>query len=268
MRIRESCILLTGASGGIGKAIARQLAGEGARLFLCGRDRVALQILCDDLHALGAAAQIVVADIGEPEAAATVAAQVIEQCGHIDVLINCAGTSHFGVFEETPDGELERMLQVNVLAPMRMTRAVLPAMKARRSGLVVNVGSIFGSIAFPCFAAYSATKFALRGLSEALRRELDGSGVGVMYFAPRYTRTALNAGAVSEMATAVAMNQDDPHQVATAFVAALKRSQPERYLGWPEKLFVRINAWFPRLVDAALRRQTQQMLPYALQRQV
>lgn len=268
MRISESRILLTGASGGIGAAVARTLAQRKAHLFLCARDASALNALAVELRELGAQASVIVADLDAPGAAERVVAQVIEQAGRIDLLINCAGTSHFGVFEETPDAELERMLRINVLAPMRLMRAVLPSMKARRTGVVVNVGSIFGSIAFPCFAAYSATKFALRGLSEATRRELDGSGVGVLYFAPRYTRTALNAGAVSEMARAVAMNQDEPEQVAHALVAALERDLSERYLGWPEKLFVRINAWFPRLVDAALRRQTQQMLPYALQRGV
>lgn len=266
MRIEESCIVLTGASGGIGRAAARALAKKGARLFLCARDETALNILCDDLRALGAQATAVIADFNDRDAAASAIAGVIAHAGRIDMLINCAGTSHFGVFEETPDEEMERMLRINVLAPMRLMRAAIPYMKQRRAGLIVNVGSIFGSIAFPCFAAYSATKFALRGLSEAIRRELHGSGVGVLYFAPRYTRTALNAGAVSEMAQAVAMNQDEPESVAQALVAALERNLSERYLGWPEKLFVRINAWFPRVVDAALRRQTQQMLPYALQR--
>ncbi len=265
MRIEESCIVLTGASGGIGSAVAQALAYRKARLVLCGRDREALDDLAAEVRAAGAQALVIAADLNEPQAAPRVLAEVLATYGRIDALINCAGVSHFGSFDQTPDDQLERMLRVNVLAPMRLIQAVLPYMKDHRTGLIVNVGSIFGSIAFPWFSAYSATKFALRGLSEALRRELAGSGVNVLYFAPRYTRTALNSGAVSDMAKAVAMSEDDPALVAAALVTALERDTSERYLGWPEKLFVRINAWFPRLVDAALRRQTQKMLPYALQ---
>lgn len=265
MRIPQSCIVVTGATGGIGAAAARALAARGARLYVSGRKAVALDTLVGEIRAAGGTATALPADLDEPGAAQALVAAVLAREPQIDVLINCAGVLHFGTFEGTPDAQLQRLLATNLLLPMRLMQAVLPAMRRQGRGLVVNVGSIFGSIAFPCFAAYSATKFALRGLSEAVRRELSGSGVGVLYFAPRYTRTALNEGAVSRMAEAVAMNQDDPDRVAAALVSALERDLSERYLGWPEKLFVRINAWFPRLVDAALRRQTQQMLPYALQ---
>jgi short-subunit dehydrogenase len=264
MRIEASSIVLTGASGGIGSAVARALAPHAVRLLLCGRDRVVLERLAEDVRAAGSEARVAALDLDEPDSAQRLVDEGVAAFGQIDLLINCAGVSHFGLFEQTPDADLERMLRVNLLAPMRLMQAAVPHFRGRRRGLIVNVGSIFGSIAFPCFAAYSATKFALRGLSEALRRELADSGVGVLYFAPRYTRTALNAGSVSEMASAVAMNKDDPERVAEALVRALERDLAERYLGWPEKLFVRINAWFPRLVDAALRRQTRQMLPYAL----
>ena len=263
MRLQDSCILLTGASGGIGRAAARQLAARGARVWLGGRRESELRQLATEIREAGGKAEVLVMDLEDPSAA-SVSIEALQQFEpSLDMLINCAGAMHFGLFESTPDQALERLWRTNVLAPMRMVQAALPMLR-RRGGLVVNVGSIFGSIAFPCFATYSSTKFALRGFSEALRRELDGSGVDVLYFAPRYTRTALNSGAVSDMAQALAMNQDEPETVAAALVEAIESNRKERYLGWPEKLFVRINAWFPRLVDGALRKQAVQMRPYAL----
>lgn len=264
MRLQESSILLTGASGGIGRAAALQLAARGARLWLSGRREDELQKLAAEIRAGGGRAEVLACDLNEPGAAGRLVERLMAAETRLDIVINCAGAMHFGSFESTPDATLERLWRTNVLAPMRLVQAALPVLRRGGSGLVVNVGSIFGSIAFPCFATYSATKFALRGFSEALRRETAGSGVEVLYFAPRYTRTALNSGAVSEMAQALAMNQDSPERVAAALVEAIEHNRKERYLGWPEKLFVRINAWFPRLVDRALRKQGEQMRPYAL----
>ena len=133
----------------------------------------------------------------------------------------------------------------------------------RGRGQIVNVGSIFGSIGFPCFASYSASKFALRGFSEALRRELAGTGVGVTYVAPRFTKTAFNRNVVARMANALKMNQDEPESVAASVIATIERNDRERYLGWPEKLFVRINSILPRLVDPSLIRQVDLMRPFA-----
>lgn len=266
MRLEQSCILLTGATGGIGREAALQFAAAGARLWLSGRREAELQALATQIRAAGGSVEVAVCDFDEAGAAERLIARVKSLEPRLDAVINCAGAMHFGSFEQTPPEALERLWRTNVLAPMRLVQAALPVLRASGGGLIVNVGSIFGSIAFPCFATYSATKYALRGWSEALRRELEGSGVGVLYFAPRYTRTPFNAGAVERMAQAVSMKQDEPALVARLLVDAVRRDLKERYLGWPEKLFVRINAWFPRLVDGALRQQTQQMLPYALQK--
>jgi len=117
----------------------------------------------------------------------------------------------------------------------------------------------FGSIAFAWFASYSASKFALRGFSEALRRELEGSGVGVTYVAPRAVKTALNSPAVYRMAEKVRMNMDDPARVARRIVRAIGRDKKDVDLGFPEAWFVRVNALLPRLVDRTLRKQNRVM---------
>jgi short-subunit dehydrogenase len=264
MQLQASRVLLTGASGGIGRAVALELARRGAELCLSGRRAAVLQAVAEEVRAAGGKAVVEVADLDTPGAAEPLVDSAVARLGGLDLVINCAGASHFGLFEQGSPEIADRLWRTNVLAPIRLIHAALPHLRHAPHGLVVNVGSIFGSIAFPCFAAYSTTKFALRGFSEALRRELDGSNVNVLYVAPRYTRTALNDGAISEMAQAVSMKQDDPATVAAQLVEAIVKDRRERYLGWPEKLFVRINAWFPRLVDQSLRKQTRQMRPFAL----
>ena len=262
MKLKDRRILITGASGGIGRELAFALAAEGAELILTGRRGVELEDLASAIANLGGRANVVVCDLAEPGAPAS----LIDRCGPqtLDAIVNCAGISHFGLFEDLPPLELQRIWQTNVLAPMQLAQAALPRLRAQGQGLIVNVGSIFGSIAFPCFTAYSASKFALRGFSEALRRELQGSGVAVLYVAPRYTRTPINEGAVSRMADAVAMPQDEPRLVAMKIVAAMARNQRECYIGWPERFFVRLNGLFPRMVDLGLRAKMQRMRPFAI----
>jgi short-subunit dehydrogenase len=158
---------------------------------------------------------------------------------------------------------IQAMLKVNVEAPLQLTREVLPGMIEQRRGRVVTVGSMFGSIGFPCFAAYSATKFALRGFSEALRRELAGTGVGVTYVSPRAVRTALNPPVVHSMAEQGLMRMDEPQWVAGMIVRALERDADDVYLGFPESFFARLNGLLPRIVDRALIKQLPSLLRFA-----
>ncbi|OGT92810.1 MAG: short chain dehydrogenase, partial [Gammaproteobacteria bacterium RIFOXYA12_FULL_61_12] len=183
--------------------------------------------------------------------------------GGIDLLINVAGLLSFRPFAEEDPALLERIVQLNLITPMLLARQALPHLLKAGSGRIVNVGSTFGSIGFAWFSAYSASKFGLRGFSEALRRELDGTGVGVTYIAPRAVRTKLNTGAIYRMAEAVKMNMDEPDWVVAQIMAAIDRDAKDVYLGFPEKLFVRINALLPRLVDSALRQQNRVMAAFA-----
>lgn len=258
MKVQSSIVLLTGASGGIGQALARELAARGARLLLSGRDIPRLEQLCGELRAAGAEAIVVPADLSTAEGAERLAHAALSG-GTPDLVVHCAGALSFGALDATPAADIARLWQTNVIAPSLLTRALLPSLRRRGSGRFVFVGSIFGSLAFPMYASYSATKFALRGFAEALRRELDGSGVGVTYVAPRYTRTPLNAGAPERIAQALAMQQDEPALVAARIVDAIERDRRELYFGFGERIFVKLNAWFPWLVDRGLRAQTRRM---------
>lgn len=267
MNLTDQRILLTGASGGIGCELALQLAAHGARLGLVGRRADALEAVAKAARENGAAdAVAITADLSTTEGRDQILSQVTAQLGGVDVLINNAGVVDFHDFSEQDPAMIERIYQTNLIAPVQLTRALLPQLQAQGSGHIVNVGSAFGSIGFAYFAAYSSSKFALRGFSEALRRELDGSGVGVSYFAPRAVKTAANSEAVYRMAEAVKMNMDPPEEVARFIVDSMLRDKVEAYYGFPEKLFVRINALLPRLVDGALKKQNRIMAGFAPRR--
>ena len=263
MKLRNARILVTGASGGIGHSLALALAREGALLMLAGREGDALSAICGEISALGANASPFTADLMQPGAAEQLATDAVAASGGVDVLVNLAGISSFRLFQEEDSASIERLWRVNVIAPMILSRCLLPQMLGRGSGRIVNIGSVFGSIGFACFANYSATKFAIRGFSQALRRELENTGIGVTYVAPRYTRTPINAGAVSRMASALKMNMDEPSLVADHIVRAIARDHNEHYIGFPESLFIRINALLPGLVDGAMRTQNRRMRTFA-----
>lgn len=266
MKINDQVVMLTGANGGIGRAIAGELGRRGATLILVTRKPDGAADVEQQLVNTGSRVCRLSGDIAQAQVPGRLIADALRHFGHIDILINCAGVQNFGLFADEAELDTIQLMQTNAIAPMNLTRAVLPSMLQRNQGWIVNVGSIFGSIGFPCFASYSASKFALRGFSEALRRELTGSGIGVTYVAPRFTRTAFNRGAVTRMANALGMNQDEPETVAARVVAAIERGRRNAYLGWPEKLFVRVNSLIPGLVDLPLRQQMAQMRPFAIDR--
>lgn len=261
MKLNAKRILLTGAAGGIGRLLAAQLSARGARLGLADRDEAAVAALAQDFSAGTALA--VAGDITRAEDRAAMVARMQETFGGIDVLINLAGILDFKRFQESDPGMIQRILQVNVEAPLQLARAVLPAMIAQGEGRIVNIGSMFGSIGFPGFAAYSASKFALRGFSQALRRELAGTGVGVTYISPRAVKTPLNPEVVNRMAERGMMRMDDADWVAGEIVRAVEKDRNESYLGFPEKFFARINAILPGVVDQGIAKQVPEILAFA-----
>lgn len=259
MQLHNTRVALTGAAGGIGRLLAREMGLRGARLGLVDVRPEPLQALAAELTEQGIRCVPVVADITAPEGREAIAAAMHTHYAGCDLLVNNAGVMDYTEFADQDPAQLERLLRINLLAPLALTRRLLPDMIARGRGQIVNVGSMFGSIAFACFAAYSASKFGLRGFSEALRRELEGTGVRVTYVSPRAVRTPLNSAAVQRMAARVNMAMDEPAAVAQGIVRAIERDAKDVYLGRAESWFVRINALLPRLVDLALRRQNRVM---------
>ena len=255
MNLRDARALVTGASGGIGAAIVREIVGCGGKALITGRDAQSLRQLARSIDANGNCLAVHAADItrecdrnGLVEAAAA-------WCGGVNVLVNNAGVASFGAFAKMRSEDLEHSLAVNVLAPMQLCRALLSHLQRQPAAHIVNIGSVFGAIGYPGQAAYSASKFALRGFSEALRRELGDTALRVHYLAPRATRTSFNCAAIEELNMQLAVATDPPERVAATVRRMLETGRVEATIGWPEKLFVRINGILPWLVDRSLARQ-------------
>jgi short-subunit dehydrogenase len=238
--------ILTGASGGIGRAIAAALAPRCDALLLVGRDAERLE---ETRRAAGGAARTLIADLATPEGRDAVALP------GVSLLINNAGAGDFRWLEAQSDATLERIVQSNLLAPMQLVRRLLPELRRAPEAWIVNVGSIMGYLGYPGQAAYCASKFALRGFGEALRRELADSRVRVLHLAPRATRTPMNGARLDALNAELGVATDAPESVARELVELLERPARERLLGMPEALFARLNQLLPGLVDRALRRQ-------------
>ncbi|KAB7703302.1 SDR family oxidoreductase [Plesiomonas shigelloides] len=261
MKLHNLRILLTGASGGIGSELARQLAEQQNSLILLGRDLSALEKLRRSLpnpeqH------QCLSVDLTDQRQILALASADELQAG-IDILINNAGTSHFAWLEDQSPHQINAQLSLNLSAPILLTRTLLPSL--HRPGKILNVGSSFGGIGYPGYSVYCAAKFGLHGFSQALARELHGSGIDVCYIAPRATRTDLNSPAVYAMNAELGNHTDSVESVAAAVINALQDSTRSRWLGWPEKLFVRINALLPRVVDRAIAARHAVIARYARQ---
>jgi short-subunit dehydrogenase len=247
MQLSDSRILLTGATGGLGEELARQLAGAGAGILLAGRDAARLAAVGDALQGSHAAIR---AELTRPEGiAATVEAA---RAFGVNVLINNAGIGSFGMFEQQDWPGVEQILATNLEAPMRLTHAMLPLLKSRRQAAIVSVGSTFGSLPFPGFVAYSAAKAGLRGFSQALRRELSDSAVAVIHLAPRAIDTPMNSPEVKALNLELGNSSDSPQAVARQVLLALVLGHGEHHFGFPEKIFAWLNGIAPSLIDRAL----------------
>jgi len=255
MNLSTQRILVTGATGGIGREIARQLGAEGAALLLTGRSPVALARLGDELRDSGVRVATVAADLATADGRQAVVTAAMRFRRGISGLINNAGINRFGSFAEMSGDAIRSVFEINVLAPILLTHDLLPVLKRSPESVVLNVGSIVGSIGMPGQVAYSSSKFAIHGFSEALRRETQGSGVHVLHVAPRATDTAMNDETMRAINAVTGVNTDRPAEVARHVVAALVAHRQERYLGWPEKFYVRVNALLPGLVDRSLKKQ-------------
>lgn len=251
MELRGRSVLLTGASGGIGRPTALLLAREGARLALVARREEPLRDLATEVVAAGGEAMVVAADLRHPEECRRAVAETVARFRSLDALVNNAGVMILKEADEASDAEIEEMLEVNFLAPARLTRAALPALAVRPGSAIVNVGSFAGRIAAPRYSYYSATKFALAGLTEGWRRELFARGIRVTLVLPAAVRTPLLERGGPERALGVgpAGVVLRPETVAAAIVRALERHPADVYLPFWNRWLAWANAIAPGLSD-------------------
>ena len=186
-------ILITGSSSGIGRATAERFGGRGWRVFASMRNLEAGAALRARAADAGWRLTTPALDVTSDESVATATAEVLRETGgRLDVLVNNAGYYQFGALEETSPAELRAQLETNVVGVQRVTRAVLPAMRARRTGTIVTIGSVSGRVALPLVGPYHASKWALEGMIEALRLELIPFGVRVALIEPGVYHTSLH----------------------------------------------------------------------------
>ena len=233
MDIAGSTALVTGASSGIGRAVAAALARDGARVVGLGRDFAALESLAET-----SGASVLPVDLASPNALARFVEASLPGLPPVDILVNCAGAGRYGPLLEHRPEEIDRLLALNVRAPIALTQAVLPGMRQRGRGRVVNVASIAGRLGVPNETVYSATKGALAVFSRALDAELAGTGVGVTLVIPGVVQTPFfeRRGAPYDRNRPRPM---PPERVAQAIVRAIARDQAEVVIpGW-----LRIPIW-------------------------
>ena len=242
--------LLTGASGGIGEAIAKQLASLGVSLILTGRNIDKLGKL---VEVLPGQHTVVCADLTQTEDMEKVVALCRDKS--LTMLINNAGITETGAFTDASKGAVDSVITTNLVVPITLTQKLIPILQRAPDAHIINIGSTFGSIGFACHSLYCASKFGLRGWTESLIREYAGTNLHFHYFAPRATQTSINSPQATSMNRALGNAVDAPDDVAQALIDMLNKNQSRRFLGFPEKWFVKINGAFPKLVDAALKKQ-------------
>lgn len=257
MQLDNARILVTGATGGIGENIARQLSMEGATLILHGRDSVALTALATELEGAGTSVATVAGDLTLPADRMRIVDESVRM--GVNVLVNNAGIGCFGAFENT---DVAAIIETNVVAAMELTRNLLPHLRQRDESLIMNLGSTFGTIGFPGYVAYCASKHAIKGFSEALKRELADTSIQVLYLAPRATETKMNDQDATKMNRIMGVSMDSPRLVGKRVVAAMRKGRSREQLGWPEKLQVKVNGLIPGLVDRALAARLPVIKPF------
>ena len=258
-------VMLTGACGGIGEAVTRRLAATGASLFLCDLDDKKLARLGEELRAQSVAGQIISTarvDLLDDQQVEAWVSDITTR-HEINVLINNAGYCRFGMFEDSLDRDIELTMQLNSMAPMKLTRKLLPMLKQQPEARIVNISSTFGAIGFPGYTVYSSSKYAIRGFTQALSRELADSNVRVGCLLPRATRTPFNSAEVVEMNKKLKVAMDPPEKVAQSLVNFLGTGRGELAIGWPEKLLVRLNYLFPAIIGNAIARKLPLIKQYA-----
>jgi 3-oxoacyl-[acyl-carrier protein] reductase len=216
MDLKGKVVLVTGAGRGIGRATALAFAFAGAKVALVGRTKKNLSDVAKELKELGAAAAVLPGDVSDEGAVSRVVAAAEQQLGSVDVLVNNAGIYVSALVEKMDTMAFDRIIAVNLRGPFLMSRAVLPGMKARRRGHVVNVASTAGRRGFAGGGAYCASKFGLAGLSEAMLYEARTSGVRVSVVYPSTVATDLvkNAGMAYDETKAIR-----PEDVAAGIVS-------------------------------------------------
>ena len=252
-RLQGRRVLITGASGGIGAALAREFAQRGARLLLCARREGELLKRQSELRSAGTACHVVPLDITQPESRAQLVDWITAEWQALDILVNNAGIGAIGSFEDAAPARLQSVMQVNFAAPVELIRCMLPWLRRGQDPMIVNMGSVLGHCAVPEKSEYCASKFALRGFSDSLRMELRRVGIHVLLVSPSTTSTDFFDNVIEGRGQhRKRWLEMTPEYVARRTVRAVSRRQRELFLPSAAGWMLWLAELFPGLFDAVL----------------
>jgi short-subunit dehydrogenase len=246
--LRGKRAILTGATGGIGRALATELVRAGVRLVVAGRNADSLKQLVVELQPHGELVEVV-CDVTVAEDRSRLIDTAVRQFGGLDLLVNAAGVGSFGHFAGSSEGVLRRIMEVNFFAPAELVRTALPHLARGNQPAVVNITSMTGRRGMPAWSEYSASKFALVGLGEAIRAELVRFGIDVVTVVPGLTNTGFgNSLLRNEGKMTIPFSRGmPPESVARRVVDAIRKNRREVWLGRETKLVLWFNKFFPKL---------------------
>ncbi len=261
--LKDKTVLITGGSRGLGLVMAREFAREGARLVLCARDQEELEQARLDLESRGAEVMVVPCDVTNQQDVKSMIAAVYPRFGAVDVLVNNAGVIQVGPLEVMTHEDFELAMRAHFWGPLNTIFAVLPSMRARKTGRIVNISSIGGKVSVPHLVPYSASKFALVGLSKGLRAELMKDGIKVTTVCPGLMRTGSPRNAdfkgkhqfeyawfsISDSLPLLTVSAEN---AARQVVDACKRGQAELVISVPAKIAVLLDSLFPEATSQML----------------
>jgi short-subunit dehydrogenase len=259
--LRGTRILVTGASSGIGRCLAEEAARAGARLALVARSADTLKELSGRLAAGGADVLALPADVTQDSDRQHILSAVVERFEGLDVLVNNAGVGSWGHFAEGSEEILRQVMEVNFFAPAELIRLAIPVLRKGHRPAIVNIASMCGRRGLPAWSEYSASKFALCGLTEALRGEMVRFAIDILLVVPGLTRSGLGQHLLRSTGR-YPINFDKgmpPEKVAAGILRALRKNRTETVLGWDARWMLRVNRFLPRLVDALLARQVRRL---------
>jgi short-subunit dehydrogenase len=262
--LRNKAVVITGGSRGLGLVLARQICAQNGNVALIARDREELARAKADLVRRGGKVMTVECDLCDPAQIQSAVRQIIDRFGKIDILINNAGIIEVGPLEHMSREDFERAMQLHFWAPYELISRVVPEMRLGGGGRIVNISSIGGKVAVPHMAPYSASKFALTGLSDAIRAELAGDNIYVTTVVPGMMRTGSHVNAkfkgnhdaefawfsASAAAPLISMNAD---RAARKILAACRRGQPSLTLTFAARSAIFGNTLFPNLTGYAMK---------------
>ncbi len=255
-RLRDKRILLTGASSGLGRSLAQQLAASGARLVITARREDRLDSLKREMDRTGSECHVVAGDLTVADVRQTLLDICLQSLGGVDCLINNAGIGAMGRFDTASDQRMRQIFEVNFFAMANLIRLFLPALKNGNDSLIVNIGSVLGHRAVPLKSEYTASKFAIHGFSDALRAELAAIPLGVLLVSPGTINSQFFDSAIEDTTGKkwIGSSAMQPEYVARKIIAAMVRRKHELILPASGKALVWLDRLCPSLANRVVAR--------------